>query len=84
MRINDENSGYFRTGKGLRKGDPLSPLLFNIGADVFTKMISKAADEGLIKGLLTDFSPEGIISLQYADDTILFLEDNIEYARNLK
>jgi hypothetical protein len=26
----------------------------------------------------------GVISLQYADDTILFLEKNVEMARNLK
>lgn len=84
VRINDQNSSYFVTGKGLRQGDPLSPLLFNLVADVFTKMLERAADEGLIKGLLTEFTPEGVISLQYADNTILFLDSKIEYARNLK
>jgi hypothetical protein len=43
IRINDENSAYFKPGKGLRLGDPLSPLLFNLVVDVFTRMLIKAA-----------------------------------------
>jgi hypothetical protein len=44
---NGEESPTFKTGKGLRQGDPLSPLLFNIVADVLTKMLDKAARKGL-------------------------------------
>ena len=53
-------------------------------ADVFTKILVKASDRGFIRGLLPQVVPGGVISLQYADDTILFLENNIQYARNLK
>lgn len=84
IRINDENSGYFKPGKGLRQGDPLSPLLFNLVADVFTKMLIKAARQGFISGLLPNVIEGGVISLQYADDTLLFLENNPEKATTLK
>ena len=47
-------------------------------------MLSKAANNGLIRGLLPQVVPGGVISLQYDDDTILFLEPNENYARHLK
>jgi hypothetical protein len=72
IRINDTNSSYFKLGKGLRQGDPLSPLLFNLVVDVFTRMLSKAANRGYIHGLMNILSQEEIISLQYADDTLFF------------
>jgi hypothetical protein len=84
VRINDENSTFFKPGKGLRQGDPLSPLLFNLVADVFTKMLMNAAKHGLISGLLPQVVDGGIISLQYADDTLLFLENNLEKASAMK
>ena len=84
VRINDEDSSYFKTGKGLRQGDLLSLLLFNLVADVFTRMLVKSADHGLITGLMSEAFPGGIISLQYADDTLLFLENNLDKAKNFK
>jgi hypothetical protein len=39
---------------------------------------------GLIRGLVSDLVPGGVISLQYADDTILFVDKEISYAENLK
>lgn len=84
VRINEENSKYFITGKGLRRGDPLSPLLFNIVVDVFTKMLIKAARRGLVQGLLPGLHEGGIISLQYADDTLLFLKNDFQQARHFK
>lgn len=84
IRLNGTESGYFVTGKGLREGDPLSPILFNLVADAFTKMLTKAARHSLISGLLPDFCPGGIISLRYADDTLIFLQNNLQMAQNLK
>jgi hypothetical protein len=84
VRINDENSSFFKSGKGLRQGDPLFPLLFNLVADIFTRMLSKAARHNLISGLLQNMIEGGIVSLQYAEDTLLFLEDDLEKANNLK
>jgi hypothetical protein len=84
VRINDENNTYFKPRKGLRQGDPLSPLLFNLVADIFTRMLVKAASNNLIAGLLPQVIAGGVVSLQYADDTLLFLEDDLDKENNLK
>ena len=84
VKINNTESGFFTTGKGLRQGDPLSLLLFNLVVDVLTRMLAKAADQQLISGLCPDNCPGGVICLQYADDTILLLDNNLEHAENLK
>jgi hypothetical protein len=84
VRINDENSGFFKPRKGLRQSDPLSPLLFNLVAVVFTRMLMKAARLNLISGLMPQVIKGGIISLQYADDTLLFLENDLEKISNIK
>ena len=84
VNLNGEESSFFSPGKGLRQGDPISPLLFNLVVDVLNRMMEKAARGGLIKGLLTDFTPNGIISLQHADDTIIFSDCEESHLRNLK
>lgn len=43
VSLNGEDSGFFKTGKGLRQGDPISPLLFNLVGDVLTRMLCKGA-----------------------------------------
>jgi hypothetical protein len=82
--LNGEDSSYFKTGKGLRQGDPLSPFLFNLVGDGLSRMLDKAINQGLVKGLLQTFRPGGIVSLQYVDDTILFSHADDLSLRNLK
>jgi hypothetical protein len=84
IKVNDEISPYFKPGKGLRHGDPLSPLLFNLVIYVFSRMLVKAARGGYISGFINSLSPEGVISLQYANDTLIFLRHDYEAACYLK
>jgi hypothetical protein len=46
ININGVPGDYFRTFKGLRQGDPLSPLLFNLVSDAFATMSKKAQVAG--------------------------------------
>ena len=39
VNLNGEEGSFFKPGKGLREGDPISPLLFNLVGDVLTKML---------------------------------------------
>jgi hypothetical protein len=56
----------------------LSPLLFNIVVDALTRMLQKASSVGLIRGLGRDLVPGGVVSLQYADDTMLLVHHDVE------
>jgi hypothetical protein len=84
VMANGEESSTFKTGKGLRQGDPLSPLLFNLVGDVLNKMIKKVAGKKHVMGLLESCVPRVILALQYTDDTLLFSSSDTRNLRNLK
>jgi len=84
VKVNNINGSYFKSGRGVRQGDPLSPFLFNIAADTLAKMISLAQKNNLIKGLVPEYIENGVAVLQYADDTILCIQDDKEQASHLK
>ena len=84
IKVNDDVGHYFQTKKGLRQGDPLSPMLFNIVVDMLAILIERAKTDGQIAGVVPHLVDGGLSILQYADDTILFMEHDIEKAMNLK
>jgi hypothetical protein len=84
IKVNDDIGHYFQTKKGLRQGDPLSPTLFNIIADILAILIARAKEDGQIGGLIPHLVEGGVSILQYADDTILFLEHDVTKAMHLK
>ena len=50
IRVNDDIGHNFQTLKGLRQGDPLSPTLFNVVADMLAILINRAKEDGQISG----------------------------------
>jgi hypothetical protein len=52
IRVNNDIGHYFQMRKGLRQGDPLSPILFNIVSDMLAIMINRAKEDAKVSGLI--------------------------------
>jgi hypothetical protein len=84
VQVNDDLGHFFQTGKGLRQGDPRSPILFNMVVDVLAILIERAKSQGFLNGVVPYLVEDGLSILQYADDTILFIDVDLERAKGLK
>ena len=78
IKINDDIGHYFQTKKELRQGDPMSPILYNIMVDMLSILIKRAKNDGQIKGVIPHLLEDGLSILQYADDTIIFMDHDLE------
>jgi hypothetical protein len=70
--INGNPSPSFRPHRGIRQGDPLSPYLFILCADVLSSLISQLQADHKIKGIAIATNAPQITHLFFADDNILF------------
>jgi hypothetical protein len=53
-------------------------MLFNIVANMLAILIERAKVEGQIEGVVPHLVDGGLSILQYADDTILFMENDLK------
>jgi hypothetical protein len=58
----------------VRQGDPFSPLLFVLAADLLQSMINRAKEQGLLNLPIPSRAGNDFPIVQYADDTLLILE----------
>ncbi|KAJ1698015.1 hypothetical protein LUZ63_006527 [Rhynchospora breviuscula] len=70
VKVNGEFSNFFSHKRGLRQGDPISPLLFIIVTDALQAFFNNASSLISVSILIPPRA------LQYADDTIILMEAN--------
>ena len=79
--VNGSSEGFFGSSRGLRQGDPLSPLLFLLIMEVLSILLGKTKESNLIQGFhVGAMNSVGvhISQLLFADDTILFCDASRE------
>ena len=74
----------FHCKRGVRQGDPLSPLLFVLATDFIQTILNRARINHLLSLPVTLPSDEDFPILQYADDTLIFMKGDINELNNLK
>ena len=62
----------------------MSPILFNIMVDMLSILIKRAKNDGQIKGMIPYLLEDGLSILQYANDTIIFMDHDLEQVKNIK
>ncbi|KAG7563624.1 Reverse transcriptase domain [Arabidopsis suecica] len=71
--VNGQSHGFFKSSRGLRQGDPLSPYLFDLAMEVFYKLLLSRFHSGYIS-----FHPKTseleISHLMFADDVMVFFD----------
>jgi hypothetical protein len=81
--VNGIPSPSFRPHRGIIQGDPLSPYLFILCADVLSSLISQLQDDHKIKGIAIATNAPQITHLFFADDNILFCRAKTAEANHL-
>nr|GEW26017.1 putative RNA-directed DNA polymerase, eukaryota, reverse transcriptase zinc-binding domain protein [Tanacetum cinerariifolium] len=72
VMVNGSPTKEFKMERGLRQGNPLSPLLFLLVAEALQISILEACNKGFYKGISMVNGGANISLLQYVDDALFF------------
>ncbi|XP_074288854.1 uncharacterized protein LOC141614001 [Silene latifolia] len=77
LNLNEDSFGWFKGQRGLRKGDPLSPLLFTICMEYLTILLAYTTSTMKFRFYPLCKSMK-LSSLMFADDLLLFSKGDVD------
>ena len=72
--LNGVPGKQFKCKRGVRQGDPLSPLLYVLTSDLLQSMVNRARIQNLLYLPTPLQYSDDFPILQYADDTLIIME----------
>jgi hypothetical protein len=81
--INGQPSTSFTPARGIRQGDPLSPYIFILCANVLSGLLHKEAQSHSIHSIQVARNAPKITHLLFADDSLLFARANQNEANTI-
>lgn len=73
--VNTGSSNFFKATRGLRKGDPFSPLLFIMVMGALNKLLVRAREVGIFRRLWEGKGKRKVEIIHFfADDTLLLCD----------
>lgn len=81
--INGKPRGRIKPSRGIRQGDPISPFIFVIDMDYLSRILLHLEKTGKIRGVVLHENLN-LTHLLFADDILLFVEDNDDSIENLR
>jgi hypothetical protein len=74
--INGEPSGFFNSGRGLRQGCPLSPLLFILIMEGLSLTLKKSQEDGILTGIKVSRLIK-VLHLLFVDDILIMTKASL-------
>lgn len=82
--INGEKMGFVKPQREIRQGDPLSPYLFLICAEGFSRLLNKSVSAGKLSSVRISRKGPSSYHLFFADDTLTFCKADQQEAEELR
>lgn len=76
--VNGKPSRSFKHRRGIRQGDPISPYIFILCANILSGLLHNESSANLIHGLLVARNAPKITHIFFADDNILCPRANLK------